>query len=42
MGKVYGEVITKSVRLEMKQKGRIRNNGRDVFMYVVSELGMNY
>jgi hypothetical protein len=37
VGKVYGEAvaITKRVRLEMKQKGRIRNNGRDVLCICV-------
>jgi hypothetical protein len=29
MVKVY-EAITKRIQLEMKQKGKIRNNGRDV------------
>jgi len=42
MGKVYGEAITKRIQLEMKQKGRIRNNGRDVLCICVSELGMYY
>jgi len=40
--KVYEEAITKRIRLEMKQKGRIRNNGRDVLCICVSELGMYY
>lgn len=42
MGKVYGEAITKRIRLEMKQKGRIKNNGCDVLCICVSELGMYY
>ena len=42
MEKVYGEAITKRIRLEMKQKGRIRNNGRDVLCICVSEVGMYY
>jgi hypothetical protein len=37
-----GEVITKRIQLEMKQKGRIRDDGRDVLYMCVSELGMNY
>ena len=42
MEKVYGEAITKRIRLEMKQKRRIRNNGRDVLCICVSEVGMYY
>lgn len=39
-GKVYGEAITKGIRLEMKQKGKIRNNGRDVLcIYVCRNWG---
>ena len=33
--KVYGEAITKRIQLEMKQKGRIRNNGRGVLCMCV-------
>ena len=36
------EAITKRIQLEMKQKGRIRDDGRDVLYICVSELGMNY
>jgi len=37
-----GEAITKRIQLEMKQKGRVKDDGRDVLYIYVSELGMNY
>ena len=32
----------KRIQLKMKQKRRIRDDGRDVLYICVSELGMNY